>query len=310
MATYTKFTKELVTRILRDYDLGPLLNFSIMDGGSANSSCILSTENGRYVLTVCDEKNAAELQQLTDILRFLKRNSFKTSPLIPTRTDAGYCLLDGKPVYIKGYIEGEMGGQPTPEKTAQVGEALARLHRLDAPKTIPAFFSYGIESFAKTIELGNQYGQWLEAKRQLILPYLTKDLPQGLVHGDLFWDNLLFEDESLAGVLDFEEVCHSYLLFDLGMSAAGCCSKDGRLLLELTAGLIYGYQKLRKLTKKERRALRIFIIYAATCTSFWRYRQFNIIRPTPLKKDHYLEMSHLADSLEGKDDSIFDDLYP
>lgn len=93
------------------------------------------------------------------------------------------------------------------------------------------------------------------------------------------------------------------------MCAVGCCSRDSKLDMERTAALIRGYQKLRKFTEKERSSLRIFIIYAATSASFWRYRQFNIIRPDPEKKDHYLEMSRLADSLESMEESVFDNLY-
>lgn len=309
MATYTKLTEEIVTKVLAGYELGNLVQFSTMDGGAANSSCIVTTQNGKYVLSVCDEKNAAELKRLTKILGYLGRNDFFTSRLVFTKKGSGYCLLGDKPVYIKGYIDGEMGGKPSVEKVAQVGEALATLHKIDAPDFIPDFFSYGIGVFEELIELGGDYGRWLEAKRQLILPYLTKDLPKGLVHGDLFWDNLLFKGDTLTAMLDFEEACHTYLLFDLGMCVAGCCSRDSKLDMELTTALIRGYQKLRGLTEKERNSLRIFIIYAATCTSFWRYRQFNILRPDLTKKDHYLEMSRLADSLQNMEVSMFDDLY-
>ncbi len=309
MATYTKLTEDIITSILADYQIGELDQFTLMDGGLANSSCVLSTSKGKYVLSVCDEKSREEIEQLTKLLEFLNGHDFFTSRLILTKEGGGYCSYGEKPVYVKEYIEGEIGGDPSECKIEQVGEALAALHRITAPDFLPDQFSYGIEQFDQLIEADNDYGKWLGDKQRLISPYITDYLPKGLVHGDLFWDNILFDDETLTAMLDFEEGCHTHLVFDLGMSAAGCCSKDGTLDMNLTAALVRGYQRERKLTPDECRALPYFIIYAATCTSFWRYRQFNVVRPDPEMSKHYQQMSRLADFVENIDDSLFSELF-
>lgn len=309
MATYTQLTEEIVGKILTKYDVGTLVKVSLMDGGMANSSCRVTTTTGKYVLCVCDEKNSAELQLLTNCLAYLNRKNFSTSRVVPVKGGAGYCMLDGKPVYLKEFIEGDVSSELSVEQVEQVGEGLASLHRIDAPDFIPRVYSLGVGAYGELIERGDDYARWLEGKRQLISPYLTDDLPSGLVHADLFWDNLLFNGATLAAILDFEEVCRTHLILDLGMTAVGCCSRDGQLDMDLTAALIRGYQRLRGLTDRERSSLRIFIIYAATSASLWRYRQFNIVRPDPEQKDHYLEMSSIADSLENMQESLFEKLY-
>lgn len=297
MASYTKLTESVVNQILNQYDVGELTNLTLLDGGLANSSCVIVTTKGKYVLSVCDEKNPQEISSLTALLAHLQTSAFCTPEVVPLISGENYCLYYEKPVYLKRYIAGEMGGTPTPAKIAQVGEALARLHQIPAPDFIPQQLTMGVDDFEALIGRNDNYSPWLAQKRGLIVPYLSDDLPQGLVHGDLFWDNMLFEQDKLVAMLDFEEVCKSYLIFDLGMCAVGCCRHQNLLDETLFNALVKGYQRVRQLTEKEQQALPIFIVYAATVTSFWRYRQFNIVRPDATKKDHYLVMSNFADSV-------------
>ena len=161
MATYTNLTRESISSILTTYQLGELVSFSLMDGGLANSSCIVSTAKGKYVLSVCDEKSRQETGQLTKLLGYLNQNGFFTSRLILTKGGEGYCLFDEKPVYVKEYIGGEMGGEPSEGKIEQVGEALAALHKIAAPGFLPDQFSYGLEQFGQLSKGGDDYGKWL-----------------------------------------------------------------------------------------------------------------------------------------------------
>ena len=130
-------------------------------------------------------------------------------------------------------------------------------------------------------------------------------MKQGLIHGDLFWDNLVFDGETLAAVLDFEEACCYYLLFDLGMCAVGCCSQKGGLVPDLIRSLVRGYEQTRQLTDKERGQFGYFMEYAAVATSLWRFRQYNIRRPDPVRADSYQEMSSLPDQARNMDCRMF-----
>ena len=132
----------------------------------------------------------------------------------------------------------------------------------------------------------------------LIKGKISPELPRGLIHGDIFYDNVLFTpDKKLAAIIDFEEACHYYKVFDIGMCIVGTCSRKGKLSLAKTKSLVDGYQSKRQLETLEKETLKVFAEYGAVATSFWRFRQHNITKPNEDKANRYLEMKWLADHI-------------
>lgn len=305
MATYTVLRSQNISSLLKSYDLGRLLDFQVMDGGQANSSAIISTDQGKYVLSVCDEKSENEVKLLTSTLEHLNSHGFRTSRLIKTKKAADYIDYRGKPVFIKEYIKGEVETPLSPEMLFQVGRELAKLHRLPIPSNLPEQFSYGIEKFGEVTSRDDEYPVWLRDKTRQLQRCLNNDLPRGFVHGDLFYDNILFSRGNLTALLDFEEACHYFLLFDLGMCGAGSCSTDEKLSMNSTYSLVAGYQSIRQLEKLEKELLQLHIIYGAVATSFWRFRQYNIIHPNIGKSDGYAEMMNLANHVASIPETDF-----
>ena len=106
MAAYTTLTANEIEQLTAPYDLGPLVRVEPLGGGLANSSFILSTADRQFVLSVCDEKDLAEIVILTSALDRLNAHGFLTSALIRTRDGRTHLELHGKPVYLKEYIDG------------------------------------------------------------------------------------------------------------------------------------------------------------------------------------------------------------
>lgn len=299
MANYTTLDRPTVDRLLAHYNIGDVETHTPLDGGSANSSIVLTTGKGRYVLSVCDEKNVAEISTLTATLDLLNRHNFPTTKPVKTRAGEPFIEYEGKPVYIKHFIDGEVKEPLRTEMIFQVGAALAGLHTIPPADFLPTSFSYGIESFPEILGRGDDYSKWLQLKTDELQGCCRKELPSGLIHGDLFFDNILFRDDTLVALLDFEEVCNYFFIFDLGMCAAGCCCPSGEFSLDSAAALIAGYQSQRQLTGLEKELFQCHIQYGAIATSFWRYRQFNIVLPTPRKKEAHLEMKELAETVHA-----------
>lgn len=299
MATYTVLTSQTIKHLLQSYSLAELLDFQIMDGGQANSSTVITTTQGKYVLSVCDEKSDKEINLLTSTLDHLNHHGFPTSRLIKTREGAGYIDFQGKPVYVKEYIDGEVEKALSAEMYYQIGQELAKLHTISAPSGLPETFSYGIEKFREVTEGDGDFPAWLKEKTKQLQSCLNSDLPRGFVHGDLFYDNILFHNGKLAAVLDFEEACHYYLVFDLGMCIAGCCTVNETLSMDSTTSLVEGYQSVRSLEEREKELLQAHIIYGAAATAFWRFRQFNIIHPDIGKNHLYTAMMNLANYVDS-----------
>jgi homoserine kinase type II len=299
MAFYTILTKEDITDILTQFDLGALKQFAPMDGGQANSSYKATTTSGKYIICVCDEKGLDDIENLAMLLVYLKEKAYPTSRLIQAINGDYIVIYRGKPVYIKSYIDGCVEKVLTRNMLRQMGETLYQLHRIEAPEWLSGHFPYGMTAFDPLIatDMDHPFLTWLTNKKKHFDSHLDKDMKRGLIHGDLFWDNLLFSGGTLTAVLDFEEACCYYLLFDIGMCVIGCCTDGKTIDFGKAAALIEGYQKDRPLSASEQMQLKIFIEYAGTAGSFWRFQQYHIRQPNVALKESYRELKGYADQI-------------
>ena len=297
MTDLTILNKEEIQSILKNYDLGNLISASPLSGGQANSSYRLLTSRGSYTLSVCDEKSTEAIDILTRVLEYLESNRFPATRLVRPITGHNFIVYKSKPVYIKQFLDGRVIRELDRPKLRQVGTTITQLHDLKAPEYVPHAFAYGIEHFEEvlTADISHPFKKWLHDKTNMLQSELDLTMARGFVHGDLFWDNLLFKDGELAAVLDFEEVSQYFLLFDLGMATVGCCSVEGRFDAEKITWLLRGYQHRYRLTGSEKSQFIPFLIYAATATAFWRFRQYNLKHPHLDLEDSYKEMTALAD---------------
>lgn len=307
MADYTKLKFDQIKKLIAPYPLGNLQKTTPMDGGQANSSFMLSTDKEKYILSVCDEKNMAEIQCLTQMLTHLEFHNFPTSRIISTRDGRKVITLEEKPVYIKRYIDADVIRYLNAPQLEGLGRALNLLHIIPPLKDIPGQFPYGMQFFPHLYQTGitHPYLDWLKEKQIFLTQAIDPNLPRGMIHGDIYWDNLLFSGDELAAVLDFEEACHYYLLFDLGMCAVGCCTKKGRFNMDQTAKVLAGYQQQSPLSSHEKKQLKVFMEYAAVAGSSWRFNQYNLKYPGHDLSESYLELSALADQIHGMDEAKF-----
>jgi len=115
-----------------------------------------------------------------------------------------------------------------------------------------------------------------------------------LVHGDIFYDNVLFEDENLKAILDFEDVSRIYKIYDLGMAVVGICTEEANIVIKKVRALIDGYQEIRLLEEIEKDSLQLCIEWAAILTSTWRFWKYNIDLPEKDKSEKYMQMVSIA----------------
>jgi homoserine kinase type II len=123
---------------------------------------------------------------------------------------------------------------------------------------------------------------------------MPSGLPRGLIHGDVFYDNVLFAGKKLKAIIDFEDACQYYKVFDLGMAVVGLCTSESKVELTRVRSLINGYQSGRMLDVVEKESLQLFIEYAAIATSSWRFWKYNIVAPHVGKSDKHWEMVNIA----------------
>ena len=126
-----------------------------------------------------------------------------------------------------------------------------------------------------------------------------------MIHGDLFYDNVITEQGKFKAIIDFEEACYYYLIFDIGMSILGLCLDKGVLNLVKVKSLINGYQSIRPLQSEEKGKLKFFVEYAAIATSKWRFWKYNIDVPNKKLKDKHWEMVNIAKNINSINNKNF-----
>jgi homoserine kinase type II len=311
MALYARLDRSAVEGLTCRFGIGDITAFSVIDGGLENTSYRVDTSSGRYVLTLWDQKSLKRATDLANLLVYLTDQGMRTSRVVVPPKGPIVVLHDEKPVMLKRYIEGDVTDNLTENLLAQLGEELARLHEIPAPPYVPQSFPYGRSYFPELINshLGHAYIDWLSEKNSYLRTHIPQNLPVALIHGDVFFDNIIVQGDQLMAIIDFEEACHYYRSFDLGMVIVGACRDRQGISFEKARRFIRGYQKETTFQSVERETLKTFAVYAAVATSFWRFRQYHLRRPEPQLYDKHVEMQTLADTISEYPDSCFTDLF-
>lgn len=298
MATYTQLTQSCIQDIADNYNL-KVIEFESITGGNGNSSYKLTTQKGKYVLTVCDDKTLDEVTVMGKLLLLLEQHNFPCTRVIPSVNKELITLYMDKPVMLKGYIEGQVFERLDAEMLVQLGAETARLNQIPAPNYLPTEHPYGRSHFPQVMGLNidAKYESWLKKQMDGLERDISPDLPRTLIHGDLFFDNLLFEKTKFNAIIDFEEACHYYRVFELGMAIVGSCIEHTTVDFEKARALLQGYQQISPLEQIEKESLQMFVQYAATATSYWRFDKYNIDMPEADKANKHWEMVELAESI-------------
>ncbi len=296
MARYTTLSPTELAHIVAQYSIGKPLKLEEIAGGFGNSNFKLMTTEGEFLLKICDEKDSAELNMQIALLQHLEQHAYPTVYPIPTKDQKHLIQETFGSVMLYPFLHGE---QPdaSPEILAHLGEALAKLHCIPPIAGLPRF-AMGISQIIPFFEeiQGTQFAthpfvESLKSQLESMEPQLNASLPMGLLHGDLFLDNTLFDGNKMVAILDFEEGCYDTLLIDVGMTLMGCCyTPKDQLHLEAAQRFLDAYDAVRPLTENEWQCLDCFVDYAALSIAFWRFRQFNIRRPDPHRANTYQEM--------------------
>lgn len=294
MAQYTELNEKEINEIATAYDL-QLVDYKPIEQGAGSSNYLLQTRQKNYVLTIF-EITWDRVANLVNILSLLEKFNFPTTRLLNLAAGGVTTKFQGKPVLVKQYISGQVVKNLDDTMLNQIGIEMARLHDIPAPDSLADNHAYGLQTFRNVIghNIDPEYETWLTQKHLYFDQLIPLELPRGLIHGDLFFDNVLFERKELKAIIDFEEVCQYYKVFDLGMGIVGLCSEETKINLNKVRSLVMGYQQVRVLEKQEKENLQLFVEYAAIATSKCRFWQYNIDTPIAEKAYYHWQMVKVA----------------
>ena len=276
MSVFTKVSHDELVEFLKQYPIGGLIGFQGIGEGVENTNYFVDTHDGRWVLTLFERLNYADLPFFLGLMDHIASRGLPGA--MPARTRGGDNLttLNGKPAALVRRLVGQSVLFPTLEQCVQVGRALGDLHVATASYGGHCENGRGAAWRAST-------GQGLMAHvdadtRALIDDELAAQtqldlaaLPQGVIHADLFRDNVLFVDDRLTGLIDFYYACNDALAYDLAITLNDwCVEPDGVPNAERWNAMLAAYSSRRSLNAAERAAWPL--VLRAAALRFWLSR--------------------------------------
>jgi homoserine kinase type II len=265
MAVYTDVTAEDLTAFLASYDLGEVLSYKGIAEGVENSNFLLHTSRGYFILTLYEKRVAAsDLPFFLGLMEHLALRGLTCPQPVRNRAGTAQGTLAGRPAAIVTFLDGLWIRRPSAAHCEAVGEALARLHVAGAdfaPKRTNALSVDGwrpLYEAAKAGADGLQPGLAETASRELtFLEHAwPSDLPKGVIHADLFPDNVFFLGDRLSGLIDFYFACTDTLVYDVAICLnAWCFEPDHSFNVTKARALLRSYASRRALSPAERDAL-------------------------------------------------------
>jgi len=290
MSVYTDLSNTDIQNILADYNLGSLAGFEGIAAGIENSNFFIDTKgctnSGRFVLTIFERLATDELPYFMTLMKHLAAGGL-SCPDVMVRQD-GSLLFEarGKQGCIVSCLSGKTLEQLNAQQLFSSGRAMAKLHMAgeDFPqrRSSPTDIAW-LEDTIKTVLDGTRetYG---EAAADLLVSELDfqqscawDTLPHGVIHGDLFCDNILFQDNDVSGVIDFYYAHDAPYAMDIAISLnaqAVLLSDDDESRMQ---SFLDGYQSLRPLEEEEREAIPLLL--RLTALRFWVSRLYDALFP-------------------------------
>ena len=293
---YTEVSFQDASDIIIAAGLSDLVNLEKLPGGWANSNYKLSlNDNTKRVLKIWDEQTLDEVDYLLSITTYLSDNGVPTPSPIPFSNGEFMVVKNGLAWTLLPFVEGAWL-EPNDSSLYSLGRIQASLHLIIPPVNLKEKFSMGNSLFDKLFSIANERNEWSDFLYMLksestILKQNIGELPRGIIHGDLFPDNILGTNDNVNSILDFEEVCYDILAFDLVMTFVGCGWENGEPVVERWEALLDGYQSVRMLSHEEMDSLSDLHRLATLSIAAWRYWQFVINLPNTEHTDKYLEMT-------------------
>ncbi|MFI4934401.1 MAG: homoserine kinase [Caulobacterales bacterium] len=265
MAVYTDISDVELETFLADYDVGAPLAFKGIAEGVENSNFLLETDKGRFFLTIYERRVRAEdLPFFLGFMQHLARHGFPSATPIANREGALLGAVRGKPAAIVSFLTGLSVRRPSVAHCREAGAGLAWLHQAgagfgparanDLGYSAWAGLFAGLRGAADDLKPG--LAATIEGDLDAITAAWPDALPEGLIHGDFFPDNVFFQGGAFAGAIDFYFAAHDALAYDVGVALnAWCFEPDGSFNVTAARAFVAGYETRRTLSAQERRAL-------------------------------------------------------
>jgi homoserine kinase type II len=265
MAVYTDVAADDLAEFLTGYDIGELLSYKGIAEGVENTNFLLHTSKGSYILTLYEKRvEVGDLPYFLSLMAHLASRGVRCPQPQQNRDGAVYGSLMGRPAAIINFLEGVWPRRPNVAQCAGVGEGLAKMHIAGRdfplvrknPLSVAGWRPLFEQSAAGADPLQHGLHALLRAELDYLEHAWPKHLPDGVIHADLFPDNVFFLGDTLSGLIDFPFACNDLLAYDVAICLnAWCFEPDHAFNVTKARAFLGAYGRTRPLTAAEEDAL-------------------------------------------------------
>lgn len=301
MSVFTTLTLEEVRTWLSDFAIGEIVELKGIAAGITNTNYFVITESARYVLTIFEKNHSDELPYFVDLMTYLAEHDIPCPAPVRDKNGVALHALKGKPALMVTCLYGRDVESPNLTQCAVVAQTLARLHVVGT----------GFQSSSHNQRDAN----WRHQTAQQVLAKLSEneaallkgelafqdglnlnDCPHGVIHGDLFRDNVLFDGDKLGGFIDFYYACHDVIAYDVAIAVnEWCVDADGQFNPEKLEKFLAAYQQIRPFTEAELHFWPALLRRAAL--RFWLSRLYDFHYPEAGELTHAKDPNHFKNIL-------------
>ena len=276
MAVYTKLSENNLKDFFSKYNLGKLLKFRGIQEGIENSNYFVKTDSGKFILTVYEKRvEEKDLPFFMGLMKNIFNENFPSPEPIINKNGNYITEIFGKKAAVVSFLEGTSKKNLTPGNCHEVGIYTAKLHTITKNLNIKRTNRLSVNSWRLIYrkiqrdcsKIYPDLTKIIERNLEVIEDQWPKNIPRGIIHADLFPDNIFFKGSKLTGIIDFYFSCYDFYALEIAICLNALCfeGKNENLSFNVTKAkkFIDGYSSIRKLTEEEKESLKILCHGAA-----------------------------------------------
>ncbi len=322
MAVYTKLSENSLNEFFSKYNLGKILNYEEIKEGIENTNYFIHTESGKFILTLYEKRvDEKDLPFFMSLMRNLFDKKFPSPEPIINKNGNYISEILNKKAAVVSFLDGKAKKVLNPTNCYEVGVNTAKLHMITKNLAGKRENKLSINSWRKIYnnvkkdcsKIHPDLPQVIEKNLNGIEKNWPKNIPGGIIHADLFPDNIFFNGDKLSGIIDYYFSCNDFYAFEIAICLNALCfeGKNENLSFNVTKSkkFIDGYSSIRKLTEEEKKSLKVLCQGAAMRFLLTRvFDYLNLTEGAIVKiKDpvEYLKRLEFHDSVKNHQDYFF-----
>ena len=266
MAVYTQISIDELNIFLGKYNIDNINEFSGIKGGTSNSNYLLTADNKKFILTIFEERtNQENLPFYFDLMNHLNAHDIKCPEVIKDKQGNFSNSIKQKHAVITSFLTGSSLEKIKPIHCSNLGLTIAKMHNASEKLNIKRENELGFDKLGIIIEKLKTYKKhiddekikFIEDEFLFLSREINKDLPSGIIHADLFPDNIFFEENNLTGIIDFYFSCNDFYAYEIAICLNAWCFEDSNNEFNPTKAkyLLGSYNQERKFSNEEVEAL-------------------------------------------------------